>query len=724
MADLYSIRKLLGLFAAAGWLAGATPARAAEPLRPFRATTAPVIDGRLDDDVWREAPNVTALKTWMPDFGADLSERTVIYYAYDAENLYFAARAYDREPSKIKASMANRDAIRPDDWICINLDSFDDHQALYSFYVNPLGVQMDSRYAGNVEDIGFDAVWYSAGRIDDDGYTVEMRIPFKSIRFNGRNPVTMGVVFERMISRKTEDGTVPPLDPKMGLNFLLQTAPIELRDIKHYTLLEVLPAVTYSRQQVTDAGRLRVASSGGDFGVSAKYGITAQLTVDGAYNPDFSQVEADAGQIDINLRAPLFFAEKRPFFLEGQDVFNLAGPSLTGPLQAIVNTRTIVNPLGGVKVSGKLAAHDTLAAIHAVDESAEASDGGTEKAQATILRYRRTLTQDSYLGGFYTGREDGGAFNRVAGADGSLRIDKASALGFYAFGSTTRPAGESAHHDGRALGVEYTRDTREVAIQVGANDISREFETDSGYLTRNGVTSVRASVVPRFYPKRSVVTRIDTSLSTEQTRDAFSGIWETSNTASAVVRLRGATSVRGSYRYSSEVFDGRKFPTSGYSATLSTQVTKQLKLTASVAGRDAIYYSADAFGGRSLQATAGVVYQPSEQWYEQLSVTYANFTQPATGVRLYDYAIVRNKASFQLNRFVFARAILEYNSYRRQLLTDMLVSFTYIPGTVIHAGYGSLYEKTKWDGLEYVRDRSLLETRRGLFFKASYLWRL
>lgn len=724
MADLHSIRKLLGMLAAVGWLVSAVPAFAAEPLRPFRATTPPVIDGKLDDETWRDAPSVTAFKTWLPDFGADLSERTVAYYAYDAENLYFAVRAYDREPSKIKASMASRDSIRPDDWICINLDSFNDHQALYSFYVNPLGVQMDSRYAGNVEDIGFDAVWYSAGRVDDEGYTIEMRIPFKSIRYNGRNPVTMGVVFERMISRKTEDGTVPPLDPKMGLNFLLQTAPIELRDVKHYTLLEVLPAVTYSRQQVADAGALRVASSRGDFGVSAKYGITAQLTVDGAYNPDFSQVEADAGQIDINLRAPLFFAEKRPFFLEGQDVFNLAGPSMTGPLQTIVNTRTIVNPVGGVKVSGKLAARDTLASIYAIDEVSEASDGRTEKAQAAILRYRRSLSQDSYVGAFYTGREDGTAFNRVAGADGSLRLDQSAAIGFYAFGSTTRVDGEPTRRDGRALGVEYLRDTRELSIQIGANDISRDFGTDTGYLTRSGVTSVRATLGPKFYPKRGVVRRIDTSLSTEQTRDAFSGIWETSNTGSVLFRLRGATSARVAYRYSSEVFNGVEFSTSGYSATLSTQLTKQLKLSASVAGRDAIYYSADPFGGRSLQSTAAVVYQPSEQWYEQLSVTYANFTRSSTGLRLYDYAIVRSKTSFQLNRFVFARAILEYNSYRRQLLTDMLVSFTYIPGTVIHAGYGSLYEKTRWDGLEYVRDRSLLETRRGLFFKASYLWRL
>src|SRR5512140_1584763 len=101
----------------------AAPTGAAEPLRPRRVATPPVIDGRLDDEAWQQAPTVSEFKTWMPDYGADLSERTVAYYAYDAANLYFAFRAYDREPAKIKASMAARDTTRPDDWICINIDS-------------------------------------------------------------------------------------------------------------------------------------------------------------------------------------------------------------------------------------------------------------------------------------------------------------------------------------------------------------------------------------------------------------------------------------------------------------------------------------------------------------------------------------------------------------------------------------------------------------------------
>jgi hypothetical protein len=711
-------------------LAAVDHASAADVVQPIRATIPPVIDGRLDDPVWQQAPNASRFVTWLPDYGADLSERTIVYYAYDAENLYFAFRAFDREPGKIKASMAARDSIRQDDWICVNLDSFNDQQALYSFYVNPLGIQADSRFAANKEDLGFDAVWFSAGTIDEQGYSIELRIPFKSIRYNRRNPVTMGVVVERMISRRNEDGSIPALDPKMGMNFLIQTQPIVFADIKHYTLAEVLPAATYGRQDAARLGQLARISGGGQFGISAKYGITAQLTADGTYNPDFSQVEADAGQVDINLRAPLFFPEKRPFFLEGQEVFNLGGPSQAGPLQAIVHTRTIVDPLAGARISGKVASRDTVSVLYSSDELVSSTDavqdaaGERQLAHVSVLRYKRSLNQDAYLGGFVTDREQGASFNRVAGTDGTLRLTESAALGFYAFGSSTRLPGTAATEKGRALGVEFSRDTRNLSLMFGGNDISQSFATEVGYLTRNGVRSARAVFGPKFYPKRGLIRRIETSLGTEQTRDASSGIWESYSNASATLRFRGAYAWQLGYHVSSEVFEGVKFPTSGFSTVVSAQITKQLRLSGSVARRDGIYYSADPFGGRTLQGVAAVVYQPSEQWYQQVTLTYANFDRASTGLRLYDYTIARSKTSFQLNRYLFFRAIFEYNWFRRELLTDFLASFTYIPGTVVHAGFGSLYERTRWDGFEYVRDSSFVETRRGLFFKASYLWRL
>jgi hypothetical protein len=409
-------------------VAGAAPHSEARPvaqavptvLVPSRADVAPIIDGALDDPAWRLAPMVTGFKTYSPDYGIEMADQTEVRYAYDAENLYFSFRCHDREPGRIKTSVNSRDRIRPDDWIGINLDSFNDQQALYAFYVNALGIQMDSRFAANREDFGFDAVWYSAGRIDADGYTVEVRIPFKSLHYERGDPVRMAVIFERFVSRRSEAGTWPPLRPEMGMNFLIQGLPIEFRDIRHYTLLELLPAVTYARQSALASGRLEQVTNRGDLSLTGRYGITPRLTLDGAVNPDFSQVEADAGQIDVNLRYNLFYPEKRPFFLEGGEIFNVGGPASPDAFYAAVHTRTIGDPTAGVKLSGKLGQADTVAALFAVDDMAGgtvAGATGDTRAEVGILRYKRTLKQDSYAGGFLTTRTHGGRSNRLAGAD-------------------------------------------------------------------------------------------------------------------------------------------------------------------------------------------------------------------------------------------------------------------------------------------------------------------
>ena len=141
---------------------------------PLYAETPPVIDGALDDTVWKRAPTFDGFKTFTPDYGSDLVGETIAYFAYDSDNLYFAFRALDPEPDKIKASVTNRDNMLRDDWVAINLDSFNDQQSLYALYINPLGIQGDSRYSAGHEDRSFDLVWYSAGRIDSAGYTVDI----------------------------------------------------------------------------------------------------------------------------------------------------------------------------------------------------------------------------------------------------------------------------------------------------------------------------------------------------------------------------------------------------------------------------------------------------------------------------------------------------------------------------------------------------------------------
>jgi hypothetical protein len=697
------------------------------PLQPLRTDIPPVIDGSLDDLIWKSAPSVTGFKTFAPDFGIDMPERTIVYMAYDRGNLYFGFKCFDRQPDKIKASISRRDTIRPDDWICINLDSFNDQQSLYALYINPLGIQTDSRYASGREDFSQDFVFFSAGQIDEEGYVVEVQIPFKSIRFANKQTVEMGVIFERRISRISTQGTYPALSPEKGMFFLTQMKSMVMHDIKHYTLLELLPAVTLNQRQYAEEGDLNITDRFSDLSLTAKYGITSKLILDATYNPDFSQVESDAGQVDVNLRYDLYFPEKRPFFLEGKESFNFGGSSSSDPLSEVVYTRNIVDPLAGIKMSGKIGTKDTIASLFSLDESPSYTgdvDITGKYAMFSILRYKRALSEDSYLGVFFTSRDLKSHSNRLVGPDGQIRLSPSSILGFHLFYSQNKDDVESDNFSGHSLGLDYLYATRRLDISFGIKEISKNFDTETGYLMRTGLALINASVTPKFYPNSKVLQRIDTVIYSSQLKDQFSNIWETNNALLLNFLFLRSTRLALTANNSTEVYLDEKFNTSGWRVSGLSQFTKQFYLRLAYNYGKSIYYSKDPYQGKGSRVSGQIIFQPSEKINLSVNLTYTDFFRDSDSLKIYDYTILRTRLTYQMNKYLTFRGIMEYNDYNKTLVTDFLVSFLYIPGTVIHLGYGSLYEKTQWMDGEYRESDRFLEMERGLFFKVSYLWRL
>ncbi len=694
---------------------------AIEPIRPYCTEIAPIIDGVLDDPVWQKAPFETGFKTFYPDFGKNLSEQTKVWYAYDRENLYFAFMCYDSEPNKIKTSVTARDKIRPDDYICINLDSFNDQQSLYAFYVNPRGIQMDSRAIGENEDMDADFVWYSEGKINEQGYSIELRLPLKSIRFSSKEPVEMGVIFERKISRKSEAGTYPPLDPRWGINFNTQMRPLLFEGIKHYQLLEILPAVTYARNSAIDQGELSSHSDESEISLTGKYGITSHLIFDGTYNPDFSQVESDAGQVDFNQRYALFYPEKRPFFLEGRENFFFGGYSAGDPLGAVVHTRMIANPLVGAKLTGKVGTNNTIATIYAMNELPDDLQQG-EHAHFAVLRYKRALSQDNYLGSFFTARELDNNYNRVGGADGQIRINRSSNVGFHGFFSQSADQIQSTKENGHAIGLNYFLHNRDWYIVARLNDLSENFNTETGYVTRTGITRFRGGIIRRLYTNSKILKRIDPLLNNQFIYDKESLQWENLNAFFLTFILPRSSMLRVGYGYSTEIFLGEKFNTNYFSFNGRSQFTKQFYFDWYYKYGNRIRYISDPYSGKGNIASASIIYQLSDKFKSSLIFTFNDFYRENN--KEYDYSITRFRNTYQLNKYLFFRAILEYNSFYEDLTTDFLISFTYIPGTVIHLGYGSLYERLKWENDTYRDSDSFLETKRGFFFKTSYLWRM
>jgi hypothetical protein len=426
--------------------------------------------------------------------------------------------------------------------------------------------------------------------------------------------------------------------------------------------------------------------------------------------------------VDINLRYALFYSEKRPFFLEGNEIFQFAGNTEEAPLVAMTHTRTIVDPVFGFKLTGKLGVTNTIAAIYAQDYQ---PDGETdEHPDFSIFRLKHALKEDSYLGGFYTARDVRGGFNRVVGADGRVRLSQTSVASFHLFGSFTKVPGGGDVNGGHALALDYVLDTRKVSLDIGYQDISPDFQVDTGFVYRTGLRRLAAFGMYRFYPKSKFFQRIEPFYWSYHLYDTGLNMLETFNLFTVRFQLPATTQVRFDGILANEVYEGRRFGTSGLGFQFNSQLTKKIFMNARFRRGGAIYYDPEApYQGDGNRASAALEYQPTEKFDFMIDLTYSDFYRRSDKTKIYDYTILRSFNTFQFNKYLFLRGILEYNTYRKRMTLDTLVSFTYIPGTVVYVGYGSAFEKIRWTGDEYLDSHRFLETKRGFFFKLSYLWR-
>ncbi len=466
----------------------------ATEVRPLHAAVAPKLDGVLDDDVWAGEP--LPAQNWVsynPLRGEPEQQRTRVWMAYDDQALYFAFRCYDAEPERIRTTITRRDNAWNDDWVAISLDSSRSGQVAYHMFINPSGIQMDALNTASGEDSAVDWTWQSAGRIDSEGYAVEVRVPLQSIRFRGGDDVRMGVLFFRRNSRLGISWSWPEMRP--GQWVFESNVPAVFPQLTQPRLLEVIPSATMSANQARGADSTWPAvRSRADFGASLKYGITSTITLDATVNPDFSQVESDAFQIEVNQRFPTFFSEKRPFFMEGLGLFNLAATGGDGTMRTAVHTRRIIDPLAGVKLTGT-AGRQTFAFLSAADESPV-----TESDQVfTIGRVMRNTGPGQYIGALMTDVEYLGSHNRVAAADLSLRRGENLRFSGTAMYSDSRLL-DGTPKSGRAGVVEASYSTRRMNLSSFVEHFDRGFQMDTAFINRVGITRTFQYGEVQFYP--------------------------------------------------------------------------------------------------------------------------------------------------------------------------------------------------------------------------------
>ncbi|MBN2282227.1 MAG: carbohydrate binding family 9 domain-containing protein [Candidatus Marinimicrobia bacterium] len=699
--------------------------RANTYIEPIRIDYKIKIDGHLQDEIWKTAKAYHNFSTFQPYYGQVMSHETFVYSAYDENNLYFAFRCLNPNPDKILGTMTKRDNIYSEDWVMVLLDSFNDRESCYEFAVNPYGVQGDLMFNGNGDDPSHDFIWESAGMKTDTGYCVEIAIPLKSIRFQPGETVEMGIGFIRYSPLASEKGSYPAFDPEGG-PLLTQLGKIHYKGLNYSRNIELLPSLTRNQKYSHEAGEFDQDFVRNDFGITTKIGLTPSLTMDATYNPDFSQIEADAGQVTANLRTAVYYQEKRPFFLEGSEKFNLAGARNFSSIRRAVHTRQIIDPVAGLKLSGKLGNNGSIASIIAVDESPKHDeDLINENAWHGVFRYKNSHENGTYYGGLYAAKVLGEETLHTTAADIKYQINGKNRIESNMI--YTQYKEHQNFDNSYNLDMEYSYDDEKYSFGAGYHDISKNFQMASGLIGRDGIRTFSNFNFRNFYPQESIFQKIQLGLLTDVRRDLYDQKNEYYIELNYELYLPHNTNIMNWVEYATEVYADNVYRMDEFGIFFRTQITKQLSFFALNRTGKGIWYDEDDPLQTFRSGTeVEIEFKPSSNFQTSFNAVQSYFENLKSGKLLMDYKIFRNRTTFQINKYLFLRSTIEYNTYEEQVLTDFLVSYTYIPGTVLHVGYGSMFERTTWDSTdkEYRHSEDFLEMDRGLFMKASYNWRL
>jgi Domain of unknown function (DUF5916) len=746
-----------------------------------------VIDGVLDEEVWKGAAALTGFSHFQPIDGEPAADSTEVRVWYSPTAIYFGIRA--REPhGEVHATLADRDRIFADDVVQLLIGTFNDSRQAFMFAVNPLGVQGDGVLVerGNLAGGGFgggsaqaregvdlspDYVFESKGRLVEGGYEVEVRIPFKSLRYQAKDEQTWQLHVLRQVQHSGfEDSWVPAA--RASASFLGQAGTLTgLHGLERGLTLDLTPEVT-SR---LDGGRQTNGQwdydrAGPELGGTIRWGITNNLSLNATANPDFSQVESDVSQIQFDPRDALFFPEKRPFFLDGLELFQT-------PFN-LAYTRRVVQPVGALKLTGKAFGTD-LGVITAVDDPV-ASATGDDHPVVNVVRVQKDVGARSRIGAVYTDRIDGDNWNRVGAVDGRVVFGQSNVTFQLGLGKTHEFGTDLSgpvwmtrlNHNGRWFGARYT-----------ISGIDPDFRTRTGFISRGGDVNLTLTnlftikgkpggLVESFTP--------DVTLNGTWTYDRFvdgKGVRDPKLHINLNSTLKGGWEAGFSLLLETFGYDPRIYRNYALEVPGSGGVgLDTIPFTGGndrIPNRDYVFsfatpswqgFSANAFAlvgqdenffewasAEIIFSDFGLQWRPTDQLRVEGRYRQNQYKRRGDRTLVGRQRIPRLKVEYQLARPLFIRLVGEYNSYEQDSLRDntrseapiliynsgsgvyerttpfsdnafrgdVLLSFTPVPGTVFFAGYGSTMEEAESFRFSHFRRQS-----DGFFLKASYLFRL
>jgi len=699
------------------------------------------IDGYLDEKSWKSALKVDDFYTYYPLDGNPAQQKTVGFMGYDDHAIYVAFICFDDNPEKIRASITRRDEILDDDHIVLFLDTQNQGKESYEFLVNPYGIQGDGIYVDMVlQDFTPDYIFRSQGHKFQKGFIVEVEIPFKSLRFPNSSELTFGMAIMRSI-KNIDTELIWPKISRNSTTFVPQFAKIGgIKGVQPSNNIEILPELTSQKHD------RRLADN--DFtknpfkfqgGVNLKYGPLPGIVFDMAVNPDFSQIEADADKIEVNRRFPLQYDEKRPFFLEGTNIFQT-------PINAVY-TRRIVDPIAGLKFTGSGSGFE-IGLLQAIDtyygsetylrdisqyqylfDPEFSQDEFLKQYQNknslhSILRIKKNIFDYAHIGGLVTDKRFGDTYNGTYGIDGTFLIGGQYSLSFQALHSQTKDFFDLSVRSGAGYYANLFRGSRTFNFQLFYNDIAPDFEAANGFIER---TDYREGGLQIWYDIR----KSESFFSLIQPAFYFTRMYDYSGrkiesylAPSITLEARGRNAFTFGYYRQFEEYAGSDFTKNWYYLAFSNKTFSWLFFDISSRFGDgifyeALYYGLEPFLGYNRYLRMNLELRPLRNWILEFRIQNYLFEgkYQAQNYRT-NQDIYRFKTTYQFTRDLALRFILEHNDYYQDFDINVLFSYQPFPGTVVFAGYNNKLDKLvssqdKYDRLEQT-----------IFFKISYLFRI
>lgn len=746
-----------------------------------RATKRPVLDGKLDDAVWAEAKPLDRFVQYEPVDGVAPPQPSVGWVTYDAENIYVGFRAYEKNRDDIRATVHPRErGGELDDKIAVSIDTYNDNRRTYVFRVSPIGLQFDGvKTEGQRTDDTPDLVWYSAARIDAEGWTAELAIPFASLRLPPRREMDFGFDLVRYHGKAGTRSSWSPRRRGNPCDICQQGTLTGVSDISLRRTVDLLPYVSgseagtrlYRRDSAFVNGGFTatkpptafdMASPIGAIGGDVRFALTSSTVFNGTINPDFSQVEADDEQVRVNQRFALFFQERRPFFLESRDVFDVArtgeqggggggggmGDQAGGQL---LYTRAIVNPSAGARVTGKVGATQFGVLYARDDEPAWFYYDGYEasgvvsslgdRANAVVARVRRDVLSDSWFGASVLSRDGAGSRSSVGEADISLRRGTIvfSAEGAVSDERAPLDTSFSSQFDGGTLrGSYYTarlsQSGRNFNWNLSAAGISPEFRNQLGRYSRVGIETFSGRVALDQYPNGRFIQKLSQSLNLTRTNAFGGGFLDYNISPRFELTFKQRAAFNVSILKERQTILGVPLAQEGAFVDWRVESNRYIQFGGFFFGGDR-----ELFDPNNPRVSKGIfgnlrlTVRPVPQASLEIRAQQSNHYELKGGALIDDARIWRLRGSYQVSPKLGARLIGEYSNqyntlassplnYRtKRYASSLLVTYELAPASFLYAGYNDLmqeYDQPVVDRTQTIRTGNLF------FLKLSYLFRM